>query len=376
MSDERRLRALVTGGAGFIGSFIAKRLLKAGYQVRVLDYLDSQVHPPDTPVTLPESVEFIEGDIRDRKTLKSSLDGVSVVIHAASAVGVGQSMYRVHHYADVNVGGTALLLELVAEQPALDKLVVLTSMTCYGEGLYRRPSDGGLLRVPIRTEEEIESFGWEPVCPETGESLSPVPIPESAALLARNVYALTKKGQEELSLSIGEAYRIPVVCLRLFNVYGPGQSLTNPYTGVLAIFLSRLLSGRSPTLYEDGFQTRDFVSVHDVVEAVMRVVRTDAANGRVLNIGSGQARSIMECAERLIELTDSNTMPEVTGRFRRGDIRHCTADISLARELIDYHPSVQWEDGLRELVLWARTVDWKDSFEEAHSELERRGLLT
>src|SRR5690606_23945867 len=249
MSYQRRLKALVTGGAGFIGSFVAKRLLEEGYQVRVLDCLDPQVHYPSAFPTLPESVELIVGDIRDRHTLKRGLDGVSVLIHASSAVGVGQSMYRVHHYADVNVGGTALLLELIAEQPGLKKLIVLTSMTSYGEGLYRRPSDGELLRVPVRTEEEIKSFGWEPVCPETRESLSPVPIPESAALMARNVYALTKKAQEELSLSIGEVYRLPVVCLRLFNVYGPGQSLTNPYTGVLAIFLSRLLSGRSPTLY-------------------------------------------------------------------------------------------------------------------------------
>src|SRR5262245_46794923 len=250
-------------------------------------------------------------------------------------------------------------------------------MTGYGAGAYRRPSDGRLLRVAIRTEDDIVRHGWEPVCPETGEPLEPAPTAEDAALLARNVYALTKRWQEELTLGLGETYGFPVVCLRLFNVYGPRQSLSNPYTGVLAIFLARLLAGERPVVYEDGGQSRDFISVHDVADTALAVLESGRADGRVLNLGSGQAQRIGDIGRALATLAGRDDLqPRVTGQFRRGDVRHCTADVTRARDTIGFAPRVTWEDGLVELLAWCRGAASADHFARAQSELEQHGLLS
>jgi dTDP-L-rhamnose 4-epimerase len=372
------MRILVTGGAGFIGSFLVDRFLAAGHGVRVLDALDPQVHPRGRPTWLSPGAEVLVGDVRDGKVCAAALEGVDAVVHAAAAVGVSQSLYRVEHYVDVNVRGTATLLERLAEQPEpRPKLVVFGSMTAYGEGVYRRPSDGRRLRVAIREERDIRRTGWEPVCPETGAPLEAVPPPEDAALLARNVYALTKRYQEELALALGRVYGFPVVCLRLFNVYGPRQSLSNPYTGVVAIFLSRILAGQSPVVYEDGRQTRDFVSVHDVGRAVEAALATDAADGQVLNVGGGVPREIGELARTLARLAGRpDVAPAITGEFRQGDIRHCTADVERARRLLGFRPEVAWEDGLGELVAWCREADAADRFAQADGELRARGLVS
>jgi dTDP-L-rhamnose 4-epimerase len=369
---------LVTGGAGFIGSFVTDRLLAAGYTVRVLDNLDPQVHPAGPPTYLAPGAELVVGDVRDAATLRSALDGVDAVVHAAAAVGVAQSLYRVDHYVDTNVRGTAALLQAIQERGSpLRKLIVFTSMTAYGEGLYRRPSDGRLLRPAIRDEADVARYGWEPACPETGTPLEPVATPEDSALLARNVYALTKRWQEELTLGLGNVYGFPVVCLRLFNVYGPRQSLSNPYTGVLAIFLARLLAGERPLVYEDGDQSRDFISVHDVAETAVQMLTDERADGRVLNLGSGQARRIADIARTLATLTGREELqPNVTRQFRRGDVRHCTADVARARETIGFVPRVAWEDGLRELLAWSRETTVADHFDRAHGELERHSLLS
>jgi len=372
------MRVLVTGGAGFIGSFVVDRLLAAGHTVRVLDNLDPQVHPEGAPAYLAAEAELVRGDVRDRGLLERAVADADAVVHAAAAVGVGQSLYRVEHYVDVNVRGTATLLDCLQHHAShLRKFLVFTSMTGYGEGVYRRPSDGRLLRVETRTEADIARHGWEPVCPETGEPLEPAPTPEDCALLARNVYALTKRWQEELALSLAGVYGFPVVCLRLFNVYGPRQSLSNPYTGVLAIFLARLLAGEQPVVYEDGGQSRDFISVHDVADTALRVLETDAADGQVMNLGSGEPRRIADIGRALATLTGREDLPpRVTGQFRRGDIRHCTADVSRARRRLGFVPRVAWEDGLRELLAWCRGAASADYFVRAQHELESRGLLS
>jgi len=369
---------LVTGGAGFIGSFVVDRLLANGHAVRVLDSLDPQVHPGGPPAYLAPGAELIVADVRDQGAVRRALDGVDAVVHAAAAVGVGQSLYKVEHYVDVNVRGTATLLECLKDRAgSLRKLLVFTSMTGYGEGVYRRPSDGQLLRVGVRSEEDIARHGWEPVCPETGEPLEPAPTAEDAALLARNVYALTKRWQEELTLGLGETYGFPVVCLRLFNVYGPRQSLSNPYTGVLAIFLSRLLAGERPVVYEDGGQSRDFISVHDVADTAHQVLTGTGADGRILNLGSGEPHRIADIGRTLAALTGRDDLQaHVTGQFRRGDVRHCTADITRARAAIGFAPRVSWENGLRELLAWCRDAASADHFAQAQGELERHGLLS
>lgn len=372
------MNVLITGGAGFIGSFLSDRLISLGFKVNILDNLDPQVHPSGPPSYLNENASLRISDIRQRDVLETALQDAEIVVHCAAAVGVAQSLYRVHHFVDTNVGGTALLLQLLSERDRpLRKLLIFTSMTGYGEGLYRRPSDGSLMRVNIRSEDDVKKHGWEPVCPHTGEVLEPVPTPEDSALLATNIYALTKRYQEELALSLGKLYGFPTVCLRLFNVYGPRQSLSNPYTGVLAIFLSRLLSGQTPVVYEDGNQTRDFISVHDVVDAAVLALERPEADGQVINIGSGIPRGIGDCGLTLANLLNlRGTRPQITSKFRKGDIRHCIADISKARDLLGYSPKVSWEAGLTELIHWAQQAHSADRFQQAEQELQHRGLIS
>jgi len=364
---------LITGGAGFIGSHLADELLKAGHSVRVLDNLSSQVHGPDCrrPEYLDRAVELIVGDVRDGEAVRRSLKGADAVFHFAAAVGVGQSMYEMAKYASINTVGTAVLLEAIARQP-VGKLIVASSMSIYGEGLYR-DSHGNLHEDVERPAAQLRATEWE-VRNGTGEALVPVPTPETKKPCLASVYALSKYDQERMCLMFGRAYGIPTVALRFFNAYGPRQALSNPYTGVLAIFAARYLNGNAPVIFEDGRQRRDFVSVHDVVQGCLLALERPEANGLVINIGSGKPRTVREVAEAMARVLGKNIAPEITGAFRAGDIRHCFADITLARRVLGYSPRVSLESGLSELAAWLEGQIAHDRVAEARAELASRGL--
>ncbi len=318
------------------------------------------------PDYLAADVELQVGDVRDRDAVLRALGGVDAVVHLAARVGVGQSMYEIAEYTAVNTLGTAVLLEALAEKPA-GKLLVASSMSVYGEGLYRT-GDGGEAEPEERAREQLERDEWEL------PGLVPVPTPETKRPSLRSIYALTKYDQERAALVCGAAYGIPAVALRLFNTYGTRQALSNPYTGVLAIFASRLLNDRRPRVFEDGLQRRDFVAVSDVARAFALALERDGADGLVLNVGSGTSVTVREVALQLAATVGKEIEPELTGEYRAGDIRHCFADIELARETLGYEPQVELEQGMRELAAWLDGQVAVDRVEAAAAELKQRGL--
>src|SRR5918911_225856 len=343
---------LITGGAGFVGSHVADELLSHGYNVRVLDNLAPQVHGSRSrrPSYLAPEVEFIRGDIRDPDAVKRAVNGMEAVFHFAATVGVGQSMYEIANYTSINGDGTAVLLEAIAQQP-LERLIVASSMSIYGEGLYRAPN-GQLIESAERTIEQLKAHDWE-VRDENGNPLTPVPTPETKAPALPSVYAISKYHQERLCMTVGRAYGIDSVALRFFNIFGTRQALSNPYTGVLAIFASRFLNKKPPLINEDGHQRRDFVSVYDIAQACRLALESPAAAGQVFNVGSGENYTVAEIAERVaVAVGKPHIGPELTGKYRVGDIRHCFADISLAREVLGYEPTVTLDAGLAELAGW------------------------
>jgi dTDP-L-rhamnose 4-epimerase len=366
-------RILITGGAGFIGSHVAEELLERGYEVRALDSLCPQVHGPtrEVPDYLSRDVELIRGDIRDRVAVDAALSDTEGVIHLAAAVGVGQSMYAVEHYTSVNNVGTAVLMEALAER-RIERLVVASSMSIYGEGAYL--GDGGdQVAHPIRTRAQLETAQWE-VRDERGRPLSPIATTEEKSPELSSVYALSKYDQERLCLMLGQAHQIPTTALRFFNVYGPRQALSNPYTGVLAIFAARLLNDTPPLIFEDGLQRRDFVSVHDVARACRLAYEHERADQAVFNIGSGQPRTVLEVAHAMASVLDKDIEPQVCGEYRVGDIRHCFADISRARDQLGYSPQIRFDDGLEELAQWLAGQTAIDRVAQAKHELTTRGL--
>ena len=345
------MQILITGGAGFIGSHLADQLIEEGHRVRALDVLAEQVHGSGAtrPDYLHQEVELIRGDVRDAAAVRRAVEGVDAVFHFAAAVGVGQSMYEVEEYTSINTLGTAVLLETLIESP-VRRLIVASSMSIYGEGMYRS-ADGAVVHGRERSSEQLRRGDWN-VRDDNGMVLTPMPTAETKVPSLASVYALSKFDQERLCLMLGGAYGIPTVALRFFNVFGTRQALSNPYTGVLAIFASRLLNGRSPVIFEDGLQQRDFVSVHDVVRACQLALHSDRAAGLAINIGSGRAYTVSEVAVMLASVLGRDEPPEICGKYRVGDIRHCFADISLARRTLGYEPQVMLEDGIVELAAW------------------------
>jgi len=366
-------RVLITGGAGFIGCHVARVLLDRGHAVRILDCILDQVHgKARKPAALPLDAELMVGDVRDRKALERALNGVDRVVHLAAEVGVGQSMYAVDRYVSVNDLGTATLLQELIARP-VERVVVASSMSIYGEGLYRNANG-----ETVETAERGGRTGkgsWDPFDGE-GRPLTPVPTPEWKRPNLASVYAISKYVQERLTLTVAGAYGMDAVALRLFNVYGPGQALSNPYTGVLAIFASRLLNGKAPAVFEDGRQRRDFVHVEDVAEAFAIALEHPRAAGEVFNIGSGAERSVTEVAELLAAaMARPDLKPEIIGKSRKGDIRHCFADTTKARQELGFEATRDFSTGLAELADWVADQEAVDRVSDARRELETRGLV-
>jgi dTDP-L-rhamnose 4-epimerase len=367
------MRTLVTGGAGFIGTHLVRELVRRGDQVVVLDSLEEQVHGGCEP-ELPASVELIVGDVGDAAIADRALARVDRVVHLAAAVGVGQSMYEIARYTERNTMQTAAFLErLVAQRPLPARLVVASSMSIYGEGEYECP-EHGRMAPPPRPEEQLLARQWELHCPHCADELRPVGTRETKPLIPTSIYAITKRDHEELCLVTGAAYGIPAVALRFFNVYGPGQALSNPYTGVAAIFASRLLNGHPPMIFEDGEQSRDFIHVSDIVRAIALALESDRAAGHAINLGTGRPSTVLQIAQALASGLDIDVQPVRNGQYRAGDIRHCVADPQLARELLGFEAATTLEHGMRALLEWLADQEAVDRVDDATRELAARGL--
>lgn len=368
-------QVLITGGAGFVGSHLADGLLAEGHRVRILDDLTPQVHPSGRPDYLSADVELVEGDTRDINLLREALRGVDVVFHFAATVGVGQSMYEISRYMSVNTQGTAELLQAILDSKnSLQKLVVASSMSIYGEGRYQC-SECGLSASPaVRSIPQLLAGNWDLLCSNCGSILMACPTDESKVSEINSIYALSKRDQEEMCLMYGRTYGLAVTALRFFNIYGTRQALTNPYTGVAAVFASRLLNQKRPLIFEDGAQTRDFVHVSDIVQANMLAMDRAESNGHVINVGSGTPITIHRVAELLSKSLGQEIAPLITNKYRAGDIRHCYADISKARALLGYDPKVSHEQGFRALAMWLRNQQPEDRADTMLNELTAYGL--
>ena len=370
-------RALVTGGAGFIGSHLVDALLAAGDHVRVLDNLLPQAHPSGRPRFVAPGAELVVGDLRDHDVVAAALVGVDTVFHLGGIVGNGQSMTDVRRYADINVVGTATLLEtMIAKRDQFARLVVASSMVVYGDGAYACGEHGPLAVAPGRSLDRMRRAQWEPVCPSCGRDVVPIATHESQPLRPTSVYGINKRDQEELALVLGRAHRIPTIALRYLNTYGSRQALSNPYTGVCAIMAMRMLLNRPPTLFEDGRQLRDPIHVSDVVAATIAAARApDVATYRAINVGGGRPITLLDMAASLGRALGRDIAPALSGEFRAGDIRHCYADVGAAESRLSWRARVSFDAGARELASWAASESPDDRTDAANDELRRLGLL-
>lgn len=368
------MNILVIGGAGFIGSFLVDKLIEKGHKVTILDNLIPQVHNSRKPKYLNKKAKFIEGDVRDYQLLKKLVLGMDIIFPLAARVGVQQSNYEIRDYTEVNILGMANLLDIVVNNKTKVKKIIMTaSMTSYGEGdcLCRKH---GRIKPKLRDQKQLKSRDWNLYCSKCGNIVTPIATNEESRTNNNSIYALTKNAQEELLLRIGRMYDIPVVSMRCFNVYGPRQSLSNPYTGVTAIFISRLKNNKAPIVYEDGNQSRDFISVHDVVDALILAMTSKKADHNVFNLGSGKMTSINEVGLTLAKLLKKDIVPEVTYKSRTDDIRHCYADNSKAKKILGWKPKITLKTGFDELIKWSEKEEAIDGFDNAQKLLKEKSL--
>ena len=370
------MKILVTGGAGFVGSFIVDELLKKGHQVTILDNIEPQVHPEGKkPGYLNPLATLITGDVNDANLLNLAVADADVIFHKAAMVGVGQSMYQIARYTKANVMGTATLLDILANtKHSVKKVIVASSMSTYGEGAYLN-SSGERVRPALRGEGQMQRGEWELRDEKTGGELTPVGMTEEDVQYCNSVYAITKKSQEEMVMNVCGAYGINATAFRYFNIYGPRQSLSNPYTGVAAIFMSRIKNDAPPLVFEDGLQSRDFISVHDIVQANMLAMESKSAEGEIFNVGTGRQTTIKKVAEVLADLYGKDIQPDIVGKFRKGDVRHCFADISKIKRKLGFEPPVRFADGMKELTAWAQGETAKDGVDGAVEELKQKKLI-
>lgn len=368
---------LITGGAGFIGSHLGDLFLSSGYEVKAYDNLDPQVHGENAsrPDYLNNEIELIVGDVRDADSFARALNSADILVHFAAAVGVGQSMYEITRYTSINTMGAAVVLEeAVKQKDHIEKMLVASSMSIYGEGLYICPTCGEVT-PKLRPAEQLAERKWDMLCPACGVSCTPAPTPETKPLFPTSVYAVNKRDHEELFLSVGDAYNISTTAMRFFNVYGERQALSNPYTGVGAIFASRLLNGKPPVVFEDGGQSRDFIHVRDIAIGCLLAIESNSSGGEVFNLGTGRKLSIMDVGSAIArELGRPVDDFIVNNQYRAGDIRHCYADISRAEKILDFKASTVFEDGVSELCSWVGGQTATDMVDKATKELKKRGL--
>jgi dTDP-L-rhamnose 4-epimerase len=378
---QTSVKILITGGLGFIGLHVAEALVRAGMSVVLMDNLSVQVHgalPTCNSEVLGNSrVTVIRGDVRARQDWLHALQGVRCVVHLAAETGTAQSMYQIDQYTSVNVGSTAMLFDILAnESHSVEKVILASSRSVYGEGAYDCQKCGRVYPT-TRLESDLRESKWDPRCPKCRATLISVPTPEDAAIRPASIYAATKFAQEELTRIAGVALGIPTVILRFQNVYGEGQSLKNPYTGILSIFSNRIRQNKPIHLFEDGQESRDLVHVIDVAAAVWAAVYKSAADGTVLNVGSGEKTTVEQIARALKKRFGDTTEPIVSGQYRVGDIRHCYSDLSKTRVALEFEPAVELEAGLDRFVSWVKKQPIeRDGLDSANQFLEKRGLMS
>ena len=371
---------LITGGAGFIGSKLTKKLVSKGYNVTILDNLSKQIHGENQDSESYKSIKdistFIFGDVCNKSDWIQSLQGQDAVIHLAAETGTSQSMYEITRYNDVNILGTSHLLNILAnESHSIQKMVIASSRSIYGEGKYLCEKDG-VVYPNERNNIDMAKGIFELICNNCKEELSLQPTDEDSRINPSSIYGITKQQQEQMILLMGKSLDIPAVALRYQNVYGPGQSLSNPYTGILSIFSTRILNGNDIDIYEDGEESRDFVFINDVVDATVLALEKEEANNQIFNVGSGVATTVSQVANSLKEFYNSNVNVTISGKFRLGDIRHNYADLSKIKEALGFSPKFDFNSGISEFVKWVKTQKIKeDKYESSIQELKQKGLI-
>ncbi len=375
------MKILITGGAGFIGSKLCMELGKKGYEVTVLDNLSSQIHgtypEEDSPLyrSIIGRVRFIKGDVVNAEDWEKAIEGQEVIVHLAAETGTGQSMYQIEKYSEVNVSGTAKMLDLLVNRPhAVRKVVIASSRAVYGEGKYLHP-ELGLIYPKPRNVEEMRKGNFEIIYPD-GQILRALPTDEEAKIHPTSIYGITKYTQEQMVMTACSSMGVAPVAVRFQNVYGEGQSLLNPYTGILSIFSSQILNGNDINIFEDGRESRDFIHVNDAVEATIRCIESDAANGEIFNVGTGISTAVTTVAENLRKFYDMDFEITISGQFRLGDIRHNFADISKIRSRLGFHPEISFEEGISKFTQWVLQQNIQDiKFKESLEEMKIKGLL-